>query len=303
MRFLKKNLGSIKALFRFLKLFKRRKDLYIVTNKNIISEISADNVYKKYEKQYSELIQRGVSDYPESVASDKIWICWLQGEDNAPELVKACINSMRQHFPDREIVVLSEKNISEYIQFPDYIEKKWQEGKMGAAHYSDLLRTALLCQYGGIWADATVLCTSGNIPKAITESKLFVYQKIDLTRQDRMPIVASSWFISSYSNHPILLLTRELLYEYWKINEKVENYFLFHIFFAIATRRYEGEWKKVPVYNNQSPHTLQFELGMPYSEDRWNEIIKMSMFHKLNHHNDYTNTGESFYNYIIKTYL
>lgn len=303
MNFLRKKLRRLRDLIRFLKLFKVRKDLHLVTNKNILAKISEDDVYKKYEKEYSELIARGVDMSLESAPCNKIWICWLQGEENAPELVRACINSIRCNFSTHEVIILSEKNISTYIQFPEYIEKKWKEKKFGAAHFSDLLRTALLCQYGGIWIDATVLCTSNDIPTAITESPLFVYQIIDLIRWDREPIVASSWFISSYSNHPILLLTRALLYKYWETNEYTENYFLFHIFFAIATRRYKDEWKKVPVYTNQSPHTLQFELGEPYNESRWNEITRMSVFHKLNHHNDYTNTGQSFYYYIIKTFL
>lgn len=303
MNILSTNVRRVKDLIQYLKLFKLRKKMYYIENKNILSRISEDNVYKKYEREYASLIERGIESSSESVASNKIWILWLQGEENAPELVKACINSIRKNFSGREIIVLSENNISEYISFPEHIERKWKEKKIGAAHYSDLVRIALLCKYGGMWVDATVLCTSATVPKAFTDSPLFFFQAIDLIRKDREPILGSNWFISAYSNHPILMLTKELLYEYWKTNESVEHYFIFHIFFALAVRRYEEEWKKIPVYNNQSPHTLQFELGNPYTKERWDEITSISSIHKLNHHNDYTGTGESFYHYIINTFI
>lgn len=303
MNFFKTNIRRLHDFLQFLKLFRIRNHLFIVKNRNIIARIEQDNVYNEFTEKYADMIQCGAKITKKSQASNKIWICWFQGEDNAPPLVKACINSMRKNFPHKEIVILSNDNISQYVVFPEYIQKKYEEGKISHAHYSDLLRIQLLCQYGGIWADATVLCTSDDIPDSITNAPLFLYQNIDLKRMDIEPIVCSSWFISSHSNQPILVLTRDLLFEYWKTHDKAENYFIFHIFFTISTRRYADDWKMVPVFNNQSPHTLQFELGDKFSQDRWNDIMKISKFHKLNHHNDYTKSKNTFYWYIIKTYL
>lgn len=33
----------------------------------------------------------------------KIWWCWLQGEDQSPEMCKMCLNSLRKQFPKYEI--------------------------------------------------------------------------------------------------------------------------------------------------------------------------------------------------------
>ncbi|WP_258861139.1 capsular polysaccharide synthesis protein [Streptococcus pneumoniae] len=30
--------------------------------------------------------------------SNKVWICWFQGEERPPELIRTCIQSMRTHF-------------------------------------------------------------------------------------------------------------------------------------------------------------------------------------------------------------
>ena len=302
MNFVSNNIRRMKDLYQFLKLFRKRYALKEVTNQNTMQRVEQDAAYKRLETEFGDLILSGAKAEGESVKSDKVWICWLQGEENAPDLVKACINSVRRNLPDREIIILSEQTIPEYIQLPEHIIKKWENKSIGPAHYCDVLRIALLCKYGGMWIDATVLCTSTDVPKAITESPLFVFQAMDLARRDVDSVVASNWFLACWSNHPIMLLTRDLLYEYWRRYDRVIDYFIFHAFFALATRRYPEEWQKVPVFNNHSPHVLQYELRNQYDEERWNDIMKMSVFHKLNHHLDLSNMGDSFYKYIIENY-
>ena len=280
-----------------------RQDFYTVSNYNTLSKVRIDAVYKKFQSEYSSIIEGEFDTVDYIQDCNIIWICWFQGEENAPPLVKACINSMRVNLPDKDIVVISNDNISQYIELPKYIIDKYKKGIIGPAHFSDLIRIELLTKYGGIWADATVLCTSKNIPDAILKSKLFVFQEMDLVSNDKNSIIASSWFIISQGNQRILLLTKKLLYEYWKKANKIDDYFIFHIFFAIAARRYSEDFDKVPMYNNHSPHTLQFELSDNFDKERWDEILKMSCFHKLNRHNDYTNNKESFYYHILEEYL
>ena len=280
-----------------------RQDFFTVSNYNTLSKVCLDAVYKKLQSEFASIIEEGCDSVENVKECNTVWICWFQGEENAPPLVKACINSMRINLPDKDIVVLSNDNISQYIDLPQYIIDKYKKGIIGPAHFSDLIRIELLTKYGGIWADATVLCTSKNIPDAIIKSQLFVFQEMDLVRNDKNSIVASSWFINSQSNQRILLLTKKLLYEYWKSANKLDHYFTFHIFFAIAARRYSEDFAKIPMYNNHSPHTLQFELSNDYDKERWSEILKMSCFHKLNRHNDYTNNKKSFYYHILEEYL
>ena len=94
--------------------------------------------------------------------SKPIWFCWLQGFDNAPEIVHACYNSIKRNIPDREIEVIDNENWQEFVELPDYIIKKWEKGRNPAALFSDLLRLELLIKYGGTWIDSTELCTGFN---------------------------------------------------------------------------------------------------------------------------------------------
>ena len=50
--------------------------------------------------------------------NDKIFSLWLQGEENAPELVKACFRSVRRHCK-QELIVLDEKTVFDYISLPE----------------------------------------------------------------------------------------------------------------------------------------------------------------------------------------
>lgn len=80
----------------------------------------------------------GVAALPEGPvmkndASDKVFTLWLQGEDAAPELVKACFRSMRRHF-SQEVLVLDEKTLYDYVDLPPVIMDKYRAGKIKTAH-------------------------------------------------------------------------------------------------------------------------------------------------------------------------
>lgn len=271
-----------------------------LSNDNILFLEEEQRTYDRYAARYAALLEEGVPALPLGECCKKVWICWFQGEAAAPPLVKACIASVRKNLPDYEVVVLDNNSIGKYVEFPPYIEDKWKAGMISPAHYSDLLRVELLCTYGGLWMDATVLCTSNRIPDCILQAPMFVFKQMDLVHHDITPIVASSWMIQAKSNAPILRLTQKLLRSYWKEHNKVENYFIFHLFFSMAARRYPEEWDAIPLFNNHSPHVLQFELANTFSEERWAQIRSFSNFHKLNHHNDYSKNENSFYHHVLK---
>jgi len=207
----------------------------------------------------------------------KIFWCWLQGENNAPRLCQKCLASLRKTFPEYEIIVVTEENMFQLVKFPDYIIEKYRKGTITRTHFSDILRTALLVEYGGVWIDSTVYCTGYNIP--ILDYPMFVFQdwKFDFGQ----PTVASNWFLSAYQGHPIFHCMLDLLYKYWKENGEIENYFLFHLFFKMVTEKYSELWKQVPRFSNIPPHIMQFEMFDKYSDVRFEQIKRMSDFHKL----------------------
>lgn len=218
----------------------------------------------------------------DNIYSNKIWICWFQGREQAPELVQKCIALAEGIFSNREVIVIDDNNFQKYADFPDYIVEKYNNGIITKTHLSDLLRVAVLTKFGGLWLDATVLCTANEVPDYVNEVPLFVYKEVCLDRTDTPPIVASSWMIYSCKNNDIIKATRDLMYEYWKYEKELKNYFVMHLCFRIATDKFSKQWEAVPVYNNVNPHILQFELLKEYDERRWKDYLRFSDFHKLN---------------------
>lgn len=256
--------------------------------KNCLYFCSLKQKYFNFLKKY-ETISKTNHEY-----SNKVWLCWLQGEENAPELVKKCIASVRRTFLNKEIIIITEENFKDYVKFPDYILKKYKEGKISRTHFSDLLRLQLLIQNGGIWIDSTCFITE--YPEYIDNEPLFVFQNKE--RGDDS-IAASNWFISSEKGNPILILTRDMLFDWWKKHDKIYHYFLMHFFFTMATGFYNEQWRQVPFYSNLPCHILQRELFNKYSEKRFAQIKKMSAIHKLTYKfykEDFSNT---FFEYIL----
>ena len=147
---------------------------------------------------------------------------------------------------------------------------------------TDLLRLELLIKYGGMWIDATVLCTSKreNIPDYFFNSDLFLYQILKPGRDGQAQPI-SSWLISAKTNNKVLELARFLCYEYWKKNNEMVDYFLFHDFAMISLEHNEEDWKKVVPRDNAAPHMLLLRLFDKFDEETWNAIKEQTPFHKL----------------------
>lgn len=236
---------------------------------------------QKLEKKYKWKLEEFDKTYieKEHKASDTIWICWFQGMDNAPDLVKKCYQSVVENNPDKKVIVITEKNISDYVTFPEYIVTKWKHGVITHTHMTDLLRLELLITYGGLWLDATVLCT-GTAPEYFFGSDLFFFQTLKPGRDGHASYI-SSWLMEAKTNNKILMATRELCYEYWKTNNTMWDYFLLHDFMSIVLEKYEEDWKKIIPRDNATPHILLLRLFDKYDEKTWAVIKSQTQFHKL----------------------
>ena len=285
----------VNKLFNQMKLSGKWKSLYLKKHKvNSYREkiskklgVSAGETYasafayslleKRYGKYLDSIIDKNLDKPLNSKPEKIIWWMWLQGEENAPELCKVCLKSIRKYLPDYEVKVLTSENIFEYIHVSENIKNKYQKGLISHAHFSDIARANLLSEHGGIWIDSTVLLTSN--PKTLLEKPLFCFKDFSFNKDH--PFAASSWFIASCKHHPIMDATVKLLNKYWDDTSLLLDYFVYHYFFNMVSKRYINLWKDVPNYPNKNPHVLQFELFDDYSESRFKEICDLSPIHKL----------------------
>ena len=90
---------------------------------DVISKI-IPKFFERYLPAAAEIPERKVE---KNDKNEKIFTIWLQGEENAPELVKACFRSVRKNCK-QELVVLDEKTLFDYIKLPDVIMEKRKKG-------------------------------------------------------------------------------------------------------------------------------------------------------------------------------
>lgn len=231
---------------------------------------------------------------------DTIWFCWLQGLENAPELVKECYHSLQENIKDKKIVFIDENNLADYVQLPDYIMEKHRAGIIGGAHFSDLIRMELLIKYGGYWMDATVLCTDASMLPMIDKQNLFMYSFYYFGFNPEV-MRLNNWFIYSETNNNILCLVREFMYAYWKKYDRALDYFVLHLFLTIATKYYREEYLKMPIVSQVDAHILASYIYDPFDQDRF-ELLKLSTgFHKLSTRFQFEKMQEnSFYDIVIR---
>lgn len=263
-------------------------------------------IRNKLRKRFLGVLQQFDLNYSKhnfvSEHSNKVWVCWMQGIENAPALVQRCYKSLQANLPDREIILITSKNIDEYAEFPDYILDKYHKGLITHTHFSDLLRVELLCKYGGTWIDSTVLCSGSDIPRYIFDSPFFVFQNLKPGANGSI-CNTSNWFITSWSNHKFILAQRRLLFEYWKNYDYVIDYFFFHHFISIISEYYSDDWNKMIQFPNSFPHVLLLMLFEPFNQEKWDAVTSSCPFHKLAYKRSAEDMAKkgTYYEYIMNT--
>lgn len=279
--------------------------------KGCFKKQSADKIYYRYQphivkalrKRYQHLMIESLNECEahqlKNEKSDIVWCCWLQGLDNAPPIIKACHRSIQKHIKNKEIRIIDEANRSEYIQLPSYVEQRWKKGQIPPAMFADLIRLELLIKFGGSWIDATVLCTSDDYPKEYLDANLFFFQYSPKEPYRFRGI--SNWFISSYSNNPVLMTLRDMLYAYWKDYNCVLEYFMFHRFIEMIFCLRPEIAKAMPYGYSPNCHILVHHWTEPFNQAQWDKLIGKVYFHKLAHQIDdriYDNKN-NYFNHII----
>lgn len=239
-----------------------------------------EDKFKDYWKNYQ--VQESVPDCDEKLRN-KIWICWWQGIDNAPEIVKTCVDTIKRNAGEYEVIVITDNNYKDYVQFPDWLEEKRKKGIISRTIYSDLLRLNLLARYGGIWIDSTFFCTGSSFED---------YMKMPLwsiKRPDYLHCSIASGYFANYSlgcdyhHRYVYAVVRDFLYNYWKHYDRLVDYLLTDYAIVLSQKHVKkvAEAFEQIKTNNKYCDELYKVLGQPYNEELWKKICKDTVLYKL----------------------
>lgn len=215
-----------------------------------------------------------------------IWTCWLQGGDEAPELVKACWTSVRKALPDYELRIVTAENYEEWMALPEHVTRKYRRGIIPPASFSDILRLMLLVRYGGTWLDASVLCT-GFPNRGLRERWeeivasdlcLFRYFKRGSGEVEGL----SNWFISARKGNAALAAVCDGLCAYWADHDCTVDYYICHLFLGALLKKHPEIAAAMPRENSRHSLLLGRALAQRFDGKAWEELLEHVSIHKLN---------------------
>ena len=283
--FLRRLIGSFKNRLLYKKL-----EFQTQSNEKLVNTMHSYYVSKKLAKRFSSELSQKPKDFDESTQFPKIiWWSWLQGEEQAPELAKMCLHSLRKELPDYDIKIVTMDNLADYIDLPQVIIDKFNAGWIAGAHFADIIRLNLLANHGGLWVDSTVYCTDNKLMKDIERSSMFVFR--NMLGIDREYAALSNWFIASKKGNPYIKECAQLINKYFMEFTNLEDYFVCHLIMTLLSKKYSKLWNEMPVYNNVDPHMLHMALigECSFSKEYFYEATQRASFHKLSRHVDTDN--------------
>lgn len=316
---------SVKYIMEKLHILKRVNTLnytYLTIFNKTVNKIEGVKYYEPYDYTEKYVYAKDNKKSVMGKHSDIIWQCWLQGEENMPEIVKTCIKSVNNIYPDKKHILITEKNLNEYIKFPEYIYEKYKAGMISKIHFSDFLRIALLEKYGGLWLDSTIYLTDRLPNEAFTmdfftyrDSRSMDYKYIKNMNQLRlmcnlykdvilMPVV---WIISGRSHNLLITKWYNMMLEYWKYENSASHYsFCDYLFIdmILCDEEARNEFEKIPFYPAKPSYVLHNVLFDNYDEILFHDIKSLTPIHKLTYKNLPEQFPEnSFYKHIINNQI
>ncbi len=234
-------------------------------------------------RPYAAAVRDVPEDKPDNAEPRRVFTLWLQGLEQAPPLVAACLDSIRRH-SGAELVVLDGQSVFDWIDLPEDIVRKWKEGKMKAAHFADICRVELLYRHGGVWMDATSYLDAP-FPEWLWEADFFVYQGGDTLKGAYGGI--QNCFIRGAKDAYLLKVWREIIRAYWTAEDSALDYFVHQLLFSLAVEanpRAAALYAQMPALVQDPTHVLWYDYAdKPFDEALLHEICAKALFQKLNY--------------------
>lgn len=202
---------------------------------------------------------------------------WDQGLEEAPDLVRRCIGSWQAHHPGWTICIW------DAAQARQLVDRDRLPSGLKTTPYSDILRTCILDEIGGIWVDATVLCrrpVEPWLPMIMAQCDFFAFRRPGPDRE------IASWFMAARPGTALIgHLRREVLAFWGRRRDPTRVYHWFHYLFEYQVRRsaaFRAEWRQTPALSAAPMIQLQEVLaGRRHPDEVDGDLLRALPMHKL----------------------
>ena len=231
-----------------------------------------------------------------------IWVCWLQGEDQMPELNQLCVESIKRNAGKHPVIFLSERNIPEYLDIPQCVSDAYLSGRIKPAIYADYVRCALLYRYGGLWLDSTILLT-----KPLGEEWFqSAFMSVRMQEEDNKSVSRYRWAtfcLGSVPGSPFFCKVEQMFRSYFEEVERNVDYLMIDYFFDLLCQKDPGILALVNQVPESNPalHKLRFLLNEAYDPSKMAAMEETTSIFKLSYKMDlveYGECGQTFWGYL-----
>lgn len=228
-----------------------------------------------------------------------IWQYWAQGVENAKDTAKLCFASVDKYKGDYEVIRITDANIDEYLDLPEFIKEKRRNPEFRPVFFSDLLRVALINVYGGIWLDASILMTD-DIPTKYEEYDFFMFsrdadsankdwgkgdQHFYFSWREEFKVKHLSSIIYGHEKSELSSVILDLLLYFWKNEEEIPHYFFFQIMINELKDMNVIDFN-FPAEDDTLPHLLQTKMNKKFKQEEYESIVGQASLHKLSLHEE-----------------
>lgn len=280
---------------------------------------------KRYIKVLSDYMIRELSSLTESYCQGKradvtpkiqlektpVWVCWWQGEENAPPIVRACINRMRKCLPETaQLHIITWDNLNDYVKLPDYIFDKFDKGLITNIHMTDILRYALVSTYGGAWIDSTVFL-SDKIKEKLPEylSRPYFTQRFKSWEECPKEACRGKWcnfFFMGQSTNPLFPYVYNALLLWWQKHDRLIDYVIVDYILWAGYCGVPAIRESIDAVepNNHNIWLMEKHLNEPFVQEEYEKLLSCNSFFKLSYKgklSEQTEDGkQTVYGYLLE---
>lgn len=274
---------------------KSRKTAFIDLRENLpVIESQIEPILSKYLSE--------ITDFSKAPICQNIFVFWWDGFENAPRIVKKCLDSIIRYNPSRNVIKISEENFRDYTNINQKIIDEFYKGNISVQTFSDILRFNLLMNNGGAWIDATILFLGEfDLFKGLEDksfNSLNFSSSASFLQYKNETCSWSGYFIASRKNAYFVTVMNSLFEEYFLTYGNYPIYFFIDVLFILCkinkidddvlskTDSVFGDMFLLPKLYNEEYNDYCKRLLMKVPQKlSWshngNEILENSFFNKL----------------------